>query len=109
MNKVIALKPNVNVRRGMNTGASILGSLNNGEQLDLVKGPLKGRNEVEQWAQVIWPKDLSAIAYICLKMANGTEMCRVEADIQPAESADYQRGWNDCLERIHLELVKLRK
>jgi len=94
--KIIALKPNINVRRGMNVGAGILGLLRNGEQLDLVSGPIAGRNLMEQWAQVIWPKDLAATAYICLRLADGTEMCRV-MEIELAEG-DFQRGYNQALD-----------
>jgi len=106
--KVIALKSNVNVRRGMNIGAGILGSLRNGEQLDLVSGPLAGRNAVEQWAQVIWPKDLSATAYICLRLPDGTEMCRV-MESAPVDGDEFRRGYNQALDEMHAALVKLRK
>ena len=106
-NKIIALKPDVNVRRGMNTGAGILGVIHNGDQLDMIGQPINGVFPGEKWAQVIWPNDLSVNAYICLKLANGTEMCRIETG--NVLNIDYVRGWNDCLDAAHAALVKMRK
>lgn len=106
MAKIIALKPNVNVRRGINTGAGILGQIKNGEQLEMVGDLIPGAGVGESWAQVIW-KDKSIPAYVCVTLPGGAEMCRVDG--LPPIPPDYARGYNDGLDAAIMELVKLRK
>jgi hypothetical protein len=108
MKNIIAIKPVVNVRRGPNQIAGIIGTLKVGDQLEMVGNLIAGPGAGETWAQVKWPKDVSVTAYICVTLSNGGKMCGV-VDIETASDEGYQKGWNDCLDEIHTLLVRMRK
>ena len=107
MTQVTALKPIVNVRRGINLAAGILGNIKDGDTLVMLGDLIPGASGGETWARVVWPKDRTTTAYVCVTLPGGAEMCRVEG--MPDVPDEHTRGYNEALDDMHAALVKLRK
>ncbi len=104
--KVTVLNPVANIRRGPTTAASRFSEAKGGEQFDVVQ--LIDLQAPEQWAKIAYPGHMDGDFYICVTMPNGNKVCQVGMAPAPI-SGDYQRGWNDCLDAVHADLVVLRK
>lgn len=108
--QIIALRPNVNVRRGPNTLSGVLGEIHVGDQLEIVGDLIfsTGSTMGECWAQVIWPRDVNVNAYVCVALTNGSLLCKVASEPAQVDQETYKQAWNDALDAVHAALVKLR-
>jgi hypothetical protein len=104
--KLTVQKPTINIRRGPNTSAGIVGKATVGQQFDVIQ-ILDTPGSREQWVRV----DMLSVAdaYICSRLADGTVMCSTGMIPTEDHSADYVRGWNECLDSMHQVLVTQRK
>jgi hypothetical protein len=98
--------PSANIRRGPTISASRFAEAKIGNQFEVIQ--LIDLKPPEQWAKIILPEHRDVDAYICVTMPTGAKLCQV-SNVPTPPNAEYQRGWNDCLDAVHQAIVWLRK
>ncbi len=103
--KIVVLKPTLNVRRGTNSTAGIVGRLTVGQQLPVLGlQTILGKGK-EAWLEVDWPD--ASPAYVCVRLSDGTEMCAIVETNPPTDGPrDYSRGFMDGRQSVLRDMIQ---